>query len=216
MRLLHGLGQLWLTLSMRSSARYWQQRYRLGMTSGSGSEGEMARYKADVLNRFVATHEVHSVIEFGCGDGQQLALGEYPVYLGFDVAPQAIEICRQRFVGQTGRSFLWYDPKHAVDLGGFFGADLTLSLDVIYHLVEDESYRMHLRDLFGVSRRHVAVYSSNRTDGGSLRHVRHRRFTEDVGRDYPAFRLVEHIRNPHSSNTFAEFYFFERSDSTSR
>jgi SAM-dependent methyltransferase len=216
MNLRHRMGQLWLTLTMRSSHRYWEQRYRMGLTSGSGSEGALAEYKAGVLNRFVKDRGIRSVVEFGCGDGQQLALATYPDYLGLDVSATAIELCRQRFAGQAGRSFLWYDPRHAVDLGGFVGADLTLSLDVIYHLVEDDSYRLHLRDLFGVARRYVAVYSSNRTEGGSLRHVRHRRFTDDVQSGQPGFRLLEHVLNPHASRTFADFYFFERVDTTSR
>jgi SAM-dependent methyltransferase len=209
-RLRHKLTQAWLTLTMRSSASYWESRYRLGLTSGSGSEGDLARYKAGILNDFVREHAVRRVVEFGCGDGQQLALAVYPQYLGLDVSPKAIELCRARFGGDSTRSFLRYDPAHAVNLGAYLGADLTLSLDVIYHLVEDEAYDSHLRDLFAVSRRHVVIYASNETGEGRHRHVRHRRFTEDVARRFPQFQLSRHLQNPHPESTFADFYFFER------
>ncbi len=201
-------------MTMRSSAGYWDRRYCLGLTSGSGSEGNLASYKAGVLNDFVQTHGVKRVVEFGCGDGQQLARAVYPQYLGLDVSPTAIELCRARFGGDLTRSFLRYDPAHAVNLGSYLGADLTLSLDVIYHLIEDEAYDSHLRDLFAVSRRHVAIYASNATGEGRHRHVRHRQFTDDVARRFPRFQLKRHLPNPHRDSTFADFYFFECSSST--
>lgn len=210
------LKQIWLTLTMRSSAGYWERRYRLGLTSGSGSEGPRAQYKAEVLNAFVAERGIQRVVEFGCGDGQQLALATYPHYLGLDVSPQAIELCRLRFASLPARSFLRYDPDHAVNLGGFLQADLTLSLDVVYHLVEDRVYEAHLRDLFGVSSRHVVIYASNREAGATHRHVRHRRFVDDVVRLYPEFRLTRHLPNPHAGESFAEFHFFERDPGMAR
>jgi SAM-dependent methyltransferase len=204
------LSQVWLTLTMHSSASYWERRYRLGLTSGSGSEGDLASYKAGVLNDFVREHDVRTVVEFGCGDGQQLALADYRQYLGLDVSAMAIELCRARFGADLTKSFLRYDPASAVNLGAYLGADLTLSLDVIYHLVEDEAYDSHLRDLFGVSRRHVVIYASNGGGGGEPRHVRHRRFPEDVKHRFPWFRLTRHLPNPYRESTFADFYLFER------
>lgn len=38
-------------------------------------------------NDFVRARGIDSVIEFGCGDGAQLALAEYPAYGGIDVSP---------------------------------------------------------------------------------------------------------------------------------
>lgn len=212
MNLRHALGQLWLTLTMRSSAGYWDQRYRMGLTSGSGSEGVLVTYKADVLNEFVAAQGIETVLELGCGDGQQLALARYPRYLGLDVSPRAIEMCEARFAGTPGRSFMWYDPAHTHRLGALLQADLTMSLDVIYHLVEDAVYERYLDDLFSLSRRYVVVYSSNRSDGGSLRHVRHRAFAADVAARWPQFKLLHHLPNPHRELSFADFYFYERED----
>lgn len=43
-------------------------------------------------------------------------------------------------------------------------ADLSLSLDVIYHLVEDEVFETYINTLFKSARRYVIIYSSNSDD----------------------------------------------------
>lgn len=214
-RLRHLAGQAWLRLTARSTGVYWEQRYRFGMTSGAGSEGLLARYKAGVLNQFVRDENVGAVIEFGCGDGSQLALAEYRRYLGIDLSARAIELCRQRFRGDTSKTFLQYAPASG-GLGAFLQADLALSLDVVYHLIEDELYAAYLNDLFASSRRHVVVYSSNSDAPSPARHVRHRRFVDDVARTWPQFELTRRLPNPHRNLTFAEFYFFEARASITR
>jgi SAM-dependent methyltransferase len=210
MKLVYYAQQLWLGLVARSSADYWERRYRAGLTSGGGSYDVLAQYKAEVLNEFVRANGVRSVIEFGCGDGNQLSLAKYPSYLGLDVSRAAVDLCAARFRDDASKSFLWYDPQRTVRLASFVQADLAISLDVIYHLLEDDVYQAYLRDLFSSARRFVIVYSSNRDERPTARHVRHHKFTDDVARDYPQFVLREHRPNPHSAQTFADFYIFEK------
>jgi hypothetical protein len=64
--------------AFRGSARYWERNYAGGGTSGAGSYDALALGKAVFLNEFVRAHEIGSVIEFGCGDGNQLSLADYP------------------------------------------------------------------------------------------------------------------------------------------
>lgn len=85
--------------------KYWEERYSTGGNSGKGSYGALAEFKAATINRFVANHEVHSVIEFGSGDGNQLGLAEYPQYLGFDVSETAVRRCRDLFKADGSKSF---------------------------------------------------------------------------------------------------------------
>ena len=77
------------SLAFRHSAQYWDDRYRLAGNSGAGSYGRLADFKANVLNEFVAREKIASVVEFGCGDGNQLSLSRYPRYTGFDVSEHA-------------------------------------------------------------------------------------------------------------------------------
>lgn len=212
-RLSHILRQLLLLPLFSTSKTYWDWRYRLGGTSGEGSLGPLAEFKAEVLNAFVRDRAVQSVIEFGCGDGRQLGLARYPRYLGHDVSEAAVRMCRRRFANDPSKSFLCFDPAEVPGIAGFLEADLTLSLDVVYHLVEDRVYERYLADLFGASRRFVIIYSSNREEKTSLPHVRHRSVTADAGRRFPEFSLVDTIENRYPEDSFASFFVFERASS---
>ncbi len=55
-----------------SSAAYWEHRYQQGRTSGSGSRGRLAAFKAGFINRLVAGNRVDDVIDMGGGDGELL------------------------------------------------------------------------------------------------------------------------------------------------
>lgn len=79
------------------SKQYWIERYEAGRTSGAGSYNELAEFKAEIINAFVVEHGIDSVMEFGCGDGNQLRLASYPSYTGFDANPRAVELCRDIF-----------------------------------------------------------------------------------------------------------------------
>lgn len=206
----HFVGQLWLTMTFQSSTAYWEQRYRLGMTSGAGSFGRAANFKADFLNEFVLEMGVKSIIEFGCGDGRQLALAKYPNYVGLDVSRTALQLCQRRFSNDPTKSFYLLDALQTSSIDDRFVADLAISLDVIYHLLEDTVYENHLTNLFNASRRFVIVYSSDCEASTRSKHVRHRRFTADVLRRFPQFRLIRTVRNPHRDDSFADFHVFVR------
>lgn len=194
------------------SESYWQRRYRSGRDSGAGSYGHLAEFKAEFLNAFVAEHAIQSVIEFGCGDGNQLALATYPEYLGFDVSETAIEQCRRRFADDRTRAF-----RLMQDYAGET-AELALSLDVIYHLVEDGVYEDYMRALFAAAERYVIVYSSDSDENSRLQspHVRHRRFSAWVERECRGWRLLRRVPNRFpqkgllGSGSFADFYIYER------
>lgn len=205
-------------LRFRGSAPYWEERYAAGGDSGAGSGGALAEFKAKVLDEFVREHGVQSVLELGCGDGRQLALADYPQYVGLDVSPSAIARCRERFRDDPSKSFFLYDPTCFVDRAGVFRADLVLSLDVLYHLVEDPVFEAHLRHAFGAARRFVIVYASD-FDAPVAPHVRHRHFTPWLAEAFPEWRLVRRIENPFpkrergDAGSFAEFFVFAREGS---
>jgi SAM-dependent methyltransferase len=196
-----------------SSGNYWEERYSQGGNSGSGSYAKFAEFKAEVLNDLVQQNAIRSVIELGCGDGNQLALFRFGQYTGYDVSPTVLDKCRTLFKGD--------DTKEFRDMGAYAGeqADLTLSLDVIYHLIEEEVYHAYMHDLFRASRKFVIVYSSNRTEkefASPSAHVRHRKFTDWVAANAPEFRQIAHIPNRYPYNgdpftsSFADFYIFQR------
>ena len=194
------------------SEAYWRQRYVKGGTSGAGSYGRLAGFKADVLNAFVAEQNINSVVEFGCGDGAQLALADYPSYVGIDVSPVALELCRERFAGDATKRF-YLASEVPPDLGPF---DLAISLDVIYHLVEDAVFEEYMARLFAGARRFVAIYSSDAALPATASHVRHREFTGWIARHQPTWELNKFVKNPYDHDparpddtSFADMYFFQ-------
>jgi hypothetical protein len=195
-----------------SSANYWEQRYSRGGTSGAGSYNRLAEFKAKVLNAFVADRNISSVIEFGSGDGAQLRLADYPSYIGVDVSPTALSATRELFGGSPHIRFL-----HTTEVSQDDRAELALSLDVIYHLVEDGVFEAYMAKLFESATKYVIVYASNEDRPWPDPHVRHRKFTQWVDDNAKDFRLVETVPNayPYSADdpertSFADFYIFER------
>ena len=194
----------------KSSADYWERRYRDGGHSGGGSYNRLAEFKADFLNKFVDEHQIASVIEYGSGDGAQLQLARYPNYLGVDVSLKAIEMCRNIFAGDSSKGFIHSDAMKPGTT-----ADLSLSLDVIYHLIEDLVFEAYMRQLFESARRFVIVYSSNVHEPWPAKHVRHRNFTSWVEQNKPEWVLQFKTRNAYpydvadpEQTSFADFYVF--------
>jgi hypothetical protein len=123
-----------------------------------------------------------------------------------------VALCRKLFEGQQQfRFFTSADrPAYASQY------DLALSIDVILHLVEDMVFDTYMRELFAAASRFVIIYSSD-FDGmqpGSP-HVRHRKFTEWIARNAPAWKSIERIGNPFPHNparpnetSLADFYVF--------
>lgn len=201
-----------------NSADYWESRYRDGRNSGAGSYSRLAMFKADIINRFVAEHRVRSVIEFGCGDGAQLRLSQYPAYIGVDVSRTVIAATKADFAADSSKTFLHVDEVDADHC-----SDLSMSLDVIYHLVEDEVFDEYMHRLFDFARRFVIIYSSNDDRQSDSVHVRHRRFTDWIQANRPDFVQTGFVQNafPESSadidnTSFADFYFFAKGPEASQ
>lgn len=194
-----------------TSAGYWERRYAAGGNSGAGSYNRLAEFKAAFLNDFVARNGIRTVIEFGSGDGAQLELATYPEYIGVDVSKAAVEATRSRFASDRTKRF-YETPK----LPEGTRAELSLSLDVIYHLVEDDVFDRYMRNLFDAATRFVIIYSSNDAVASPAPHVRHRRFTDWIERNRPDFALRERVPNAFpfdesdpDNTSFADFYVFE-------
>lgn len=164
-------------------ASYWDRRYLQGRTSGAGSEGEFARAKAEQVRRVIERERVTSIIDWGAGDGHVLGLVDPQVpYLGVDISRLAVTRLRRSF------------PHHSFALAANYRgqrADLALSLDVIFHLVNDLDYQAYLHRLFGSAERLVLIHSTNHDGETTGRHVRWRHWTPDVADWYPDWRLSE-------------------------
>jgi SAM-dependent methyltransferase len=206
-----GIYSKFRAITFNGSENYWIDRYQKGRDSGAGSFNKLARFKADILNDFVKTNAIDFVIEYGCGDSNQLQLAEYPRYLGLDISRKAIELCRKQFAGDKNKIF-----KLMSDYAGE-KADLTLSLDVVYHLIEDEVFAEYMALLFSSAKSFVIIYSSDTNEQlhSGQPHVKHRKFSDWVKTHITDWQLMAHIPNkyPYHGNlhegSWADFYMYK-------
>lgn len=196
------------------SRSYWEEHYASGGISGPGSLGRLAQAKADFLNRFVENHHIASVLEIGCGDGNQTSLAIYPSYVGVDISAIAVGSSRARFSDDPSKRFFTAgsEPLPICELG--------LSLDVTFHLVEDEAFERYMLDLLEHSSRFIVLYTTDSDvflpKERTPLHVRHR----PVGRwmaTQNTWRLMARYPNPYPykegdihGTSPADFYVYER------
>ena len=181
---------------------FWENRYKAGGNSGAGSYGEYAEHKAKVINDYIIKYNIKTISDFGCGDGNQISLLKgYEAYNGFDISEYIINKCREKFKAMPMKFFS--------DILMLPEAELTLSLDVLYHIVEEKDYVFYLNQLFGKSKKYVLVFSTN-YDGNNVvaDYIFHRKFTDWVDKNYKDFKLVDVVGN--YLQTSAQFYLFER------
>ena len=203
-----------------SSELYWELRYSGNGTSGAGSYGRLALFKANIIEHFLESNDISRVIEWGCGDGNQISLIDYPEYVGLDVSPTAIGLCKERFANDDTKSFFLYNSDSFIDNLGLFNCRLSISLDVIYHLTEDRIYAKYMHDLFGSSDEFVIIYSSNDDImQDTADHVKHRRHQEFVENELDKWELIEKIQNEYpydpqnpTETSQSDFYIYRKSD----
>lgn len=183
-----------------------------GGISETGFHDSLVKIGAELLNDFVNTENISTVIEFGCGDGKLLSLFRYPIYTGFDNNPKSLDLCKQRFAGDKSKSF-----KLTSDYAGET-ADLTLSIDVFCHMEIDSMFFHYMELLFNSSEKYVFLCSStkeNQTKDQDPR-IYHANLSNWIRENRPQWELIKHIpyRNPVSvdrnSGPSADFYIYKK------
>lgn len=203
---------------MFDSKQYWETRYKTGGNSGCGSYGRLAKYKANFINRFIEEQNISTIGELGCGDGNQLSLLNKCNYVGYDISPTIITNLRRKFIDDLHKNFIWLDDKQVVFQKS---VELALSLDVIFHLIEDDVFNQYMHNLFTMAKKYVIIYSSNDESLNELKnpkatHVRHRCFTDWIKTNYPQYSLIYHETNQYpfdlndqDNTSFSDFFVFE-------
>jgi hypothetical protein len=189
------------------SAKYWEERYVNGGNSGNGSYGFLAEYKRDFINQFIVDNNIKSLLEYGCGDCNQLSMIDCETIVGVDVSKTAVDICQNllpnsRFIDLSSQKF----PK--------IKTDLLLSLDVIYHLIEDDVYEKYIENIINHGSEYLIIYSANFENEGNFSiHVKPRKFTEHkmLNETYKLELIVENKYKSidHNLGSFSDWYIFK-------
>jgi len=198
------------------SSAYWENRYKTGGNSGAGSYNKLAEFKAAVLNQAMLEFQVRKVIEFGCGDGNQLSMLNVPDYIGLDVSQTVLQHCILKFKEDKRKSFFLYNYKCFADNGNLFRCDASFSIDVIYHLIEQDVYEKYLEHLFRSAQKLVIIYGIDMDHAPkNSYHELYRKFTDYILNSFPEWKLLKTVKNKYPAKeygpiegSFADFYFF--------
>jgi len=166
------------------SNTYWEKRYFEDGTSGAGSYGIDAISKSKYINELIDKCNISTINDYGHGDGNQLRyITGFKRYTGYDVSTTARRKCRSMF-NNPNYSFIDHPSK-------FEEADLALSLDVLYHLVDWDVYEDYMKRLFSIGK-FVLIYSCDIEQVEPRNaHCRTRVFTPYVKAHFPSFELVD-------------------------
>ena len=199
------------------SSKHWQNRYLNGQNSDSGSYGRLAQWKAEVINNFIKNKKIQSIIDYGVGDGNQLSLYDINdiTYCGIDVSKVVIDKLSNKYKNDTTKQFHHVSSKILN-----FTSELTISCDVLYHLIEDDVYVNYLNNLFRMSEKYVIVYAKALNQDHKCEHVKFRNFIVDIEKLYPEWKLFKCIPNKYPVNDiresnehfFSDFYIYEKTE----
>lgn len=195
---------------MSNTAAYWEDRYASGRSSGAGSEGAEGHYKAEFVSQFIADHGITPVTDWGCGDGQVLHQMNLhgADYTGYDVSKTALSKLRDEF---PEHRFVSYPA-----VGPVLPCELSLSLDVMFHLPDRNEYSQYVWDVFDAATRYVLVYSTDYNAPFTGNHVRRRNFTEDVARWCPGWSLVSVAAPFRDAPDAAQFFVYRKASDEHR
>lgn len=189
--------------------KYWEGRYARGVSSGR----KCAEFKAEVVNSIVKEYNICSVIDFGCGDGEQASLAAYPAYIGLDISKTAVELCKERFKHDKTKSFFLYKPNCFAARYPAFKAELGLSMNVIFHLVDDKIYDLYMRHLCSTAKRFMIIYSTDTDEQFQPRqaqHMKHHCFSKWIEREHPEWKLLKRIPNRYPEVSSSTFFVYEK------
>ena len=197
-----------------NSKSYWNNRYKNGGNSGDGSYGYLKDYKLDIINNFIQDKNIDSIIDLGCGDGNQIDGLDINKYYGYDVSETIIKKCKELYKNKSNFKFFISNQEN------YIKSDLGISLDVIYHLVEDHIYKEYLNNLCEYSNKYIIIYSNNYnanthdplTNAQYANHVKPRNFTQYINDNFPKWKLDHIIKNKYFGNNgvWSDFFIYSK------
>lgn len=134
-----------------AESSYWDSRYRAGGTSGPGSIGSLREWKWSVLEK--QGGPLQNVIDVGCGDLSFWDGRDCDHYTGIDISPT---IQRRN---KIARPYWKFATRSADQLIPGLEADTVLCLDMLFHIMDDSTYRKILENLCHYSTNQIFIYT---------------------------------------------------------
>jgi SAM-dependent methyltransferase len=196
-----------LSSSYFDSNTYWNDRYVKGGNSGEGSYGLFAAFKGNILLQYIKDLSIQSIIDYGCGDGNQARYYKCNKYIGIDVSQKAIDLCKKTFYYDMNKQF-YLDTEFFKSFDSSQKVDCAISCDVILHLIDPSLYISYIHNLFSLSNKFVIIYSYD-CDLKHTSHVQYHNFTKTIQELYPNWILLHKIMNPIDKKTGFYIYSYK-------
>ena len=179
---------------------YWETRYKRGSNSGGGSYGESAKLKGDYVTNIINIYGIKTINDHGHGDCNQLKyITGYEKYTGYDISETIRKKCIELY-SDVNNIFIDSIDK-------FEECDLSLSLDVLYHIVDYNDFVNYIHNLFDKTK-YVIIYGMD-IDMENDPHVVSRQFTDYIENNINNFSLVSVEAGMLEK---VKFYFYKRND----
>jgi hypothetical protein len=186
---------------------YWNNRYKNGGNSGEGSHGQYANWKSHILESFFAAKNISTLTDLGCGDFQNKdAFLKLAQYHGYDVSNWQIRKLKKK---HGRKRFKFHQIKTDRDYLRITKSEMSLSMDVILHLVDDEDYSQYMRALFNSSTNYVGILNTS-TESNSTQMAWHNKFRDEnlwINNNCRDWILIERILPPRELNYPDKTYF---------
>lgn len=138
---------------------YWNERYKRGGNSGEGSRGKFADYKSKVLREFIESHKIETITDLGCGDAYNFDLVNFTgKYRGYDISKFVVDMNN---LNKIKSNFNYYVLEKETDYNSVVISQLSMSMDVIMHLVNNYDFDLYMNTLFNSSSQFVAIFNTS-------------------------------------------------------
>jgi hypothetical protein len=194
--------------TMTLKQNYWEDRYRKGGDSGKGSRGWSRNWKWFYINRYVNISN-STVIDVGCGDLDFWKGRSCKHYIGIDISLTRIELNKGKrpdwnFICGDASKYLKMDPS-----------DVVFCNDILFHIIDDETYRKILEHLTIYSKQYIFIYTWWKNPflpkTGDGEYQKYRDF--DSFRyifDQANFELIRKIKTPRFINPYGAMWIFKK------
>jgi len=193
---------------MSENLNYWEKLYKNGGNSGEGSRGWSRTWKWFYINRRVKISN-STVIDVGCGDLDFWKGKDCKHYVGIDISPTRVKLNKEKrpewdfLCGDAGKSYR-IDP-----------ADVVFCNDILFHVMEDETYRKILECLTIYSTKYIFIYTwwenpfFPKTDDGEYQKYRDFDSYKYIF-EHSNFELTNKIKTPRFINPYGAMWIFKK------
>ena len=129
----------------------WDQRYIDNGTSGAGSIGDYRDFKWSIIYKHVPF--LRSVVDVGCGDISFWEGKDCENYTGIDISKTIIE--RNRIL-RLDWEFIWSNAETRIE---GLSKDTVFCFDMLFHIMNKETYIKILENLIYYSRNYIFIYT---------------------------------------------------------